>query len=361
MTQHEEIEPTPLARTSRARAWLLPALGVAIVLGGVVYLGRSAMDTTTPAQTLAPTHLPPPVVAFGPGPRASSPSPPDDHPQPTPGVLPGSGSVNSPGGPPPFGARSAGQRYIDGLPTSFDGSPVNRVAEALRMSVGSSAFVAGWYHSTECRQDEIVCPISTISDDPAGSPRGATMIVTGTQFWLGGTGPRILQGTITQPSTCTSDDNLACSVWLYVDSIQWAGDEQTAADPTSTIGALASLSRTFPDVDFRPFLEATSCPVTWPSQTYLASVANVPRAESTSLPVRLVMLFPSTADRIAGERQIRTAAESLSSFDAANRCVGLSEGVGPDSWLARKNALILLGDNDAATIRQVRTAIAAAV
>lgn len=360
MTHNEELEPTPLGRTSRSRAWLLPALGVAIVLGGVVYLGRSAMDTVTPAHTLAPTQLPPPVIAFGPGPRASSPAAPDDHPQPTPSVLPGLGIVGAPGESAPFGARSAGQRYIDGLPTSFDGSPVNRVAEALRMSVGSSAFVAGWYHSTECQQGEIVCPISTISDDPAGSPRGASMIVTGTQFWLGGTGPRILQGTITQPSTCTFGDNLACSVWLDLDSIQWAGDEQTAADPTSTIGALSSLSQTFPDVDFRPFLEATSCPVAWPSQTYLASAANVPRAESTSLPVRLVMLFPSTADRIAGERQIRSAAESLSSFDAANRCVGLSEGVSPDSWLARKNVLILLGDNDAAANSQVRTALAAA-
>ena len=352
MTHDEEIEPTPLARTSRSRAWLLPALGVAIVLGGVVYLGRSGNDSQRPASTTTPA----PIVALGPG---HTPAPfVDDQPPP---VMPGLEVVAPPAGPPHgFGARSDGQRYIDGLPTSFDGSPVNRVAEALRMSVGSSAFVAGWYHSTECRQADSVCPISTISDDPAGSPRGASMIVTGTQFWLGGTGPRILQGTITQPSTCTSDDNLACSVWLDVDSIQWAGDEQTAANPTSTIGATAALSRTFPDLDFGPFLEATSCPVVWPSQTYLASVASVPRAQSTSLPVRLVMLFPSTADRVAGERQIRSAAESLSSFDAANRCVGLSEGVGPDSWLARRNVLILLGDNDAATTKRVRSAIAAA-
>ena len=333
---------------------------MAIVLGGVVYLGRSAMDGTTPAQTLPPTaQLLPPVSVLGPGPLASPASPPDDHTQPVLGVMPGLGIGSSPGGPAPFGSRSAAQRYIDGLPTSFDGNLVNRVSEALRMSVGTPAFVAGWYHSRECRPDEIVCPMATISDDPAGSPRDPAMIVTGSQFWLGGSGPRILQGTITRPSTCTTDDNLACSVWLDVDSIQWAGDDQTAADPISTIGALSSLARTFPDVDLRPFLEASSCPVTWPPQAYLASAADVPRAESTSLPVRLVMLFSSTNDRIAGERQIRRVAESLASSDAANRCVGLSDGVSPDSWLAHRNVLVLLGDGDAAVTRQVRAALAA--
>jgi len=354
MKQDDVVDPTPLERTARSRAWLLPALGVAIVLGGVIYLGRSGIDSPRPTLT-----TPAPIVAVGPGPTPSASA--YEQPVPTAIVLPEPQPETSPAGlVSAFGQRSGGLRFVDGLPTSYDGRPVLRVEDALALPAGAMVLVGGWYHSTLCQADSTVCPSATLSDDPAGSPRGKSMIVTGTPFWMGDRGPRILQGTTTQTSSCPIHDNLACSLWLEADSIIWTGDPLTAADPLSSISTLGSLSHAFPDMDFQPFLEATSCPVSWPSQTYLASVASVSRAATTSLPVRLVMLFPSTVERIDAGRDIQRAAESLSSFDAANRCVGLSAGVSADSWLARKNVLILLGDNDAAITQQVRAALSAA-
>ena len=354
---NEEIEPTPLARTSRSRAWLLPALGVAIVLGGVVYLGRSGNDSPRPPLPTPPA----PIVAVGPGPTPAPSAAGQPTRTPPPGA-PGGGISAPPGGAPAssFRERPDGLRFVDGLPTSYDGTPVLRVQDALSLPAGATVLVAGWYHSTLCTADQMVCPSATLSDDPAGSPRGKSMIVTGTQFWMGDHGPRIVQGTTTQTSSCPTHDNLACSLWLDAENIVWTGDALTDAEPLSSISTLSTLSHAFPDMDFQPFQEATSCPVSWPSQTYLASQANVSRADTTTLPVRLVMLFSSTVERIDTGRDIRSAAESMSSFDAANRCVGLSAGVSADSWLARKNVLILLGDNDAAVTQQVRTALAAA-
>ena len=357
MTHNQEPEPTALARTSRSRAWLLPALGVAIVLGGVVYLGRSGNDNPRPPLPTTPA----PIVALGPG-QTAAPSLGDQEIVTPPPGAPGGGISAPPVGGPAssFRERPDGLRFVDGLPTSYEGTPVLRVQDALSLPAGESVFVAGWYHSTLCQADQLVCPSATLSDDPAGSPRGKSMIVTGTQFWMGDHGPRIVQGTTTQTSSCPIHDNLACSLWLNAENIVWTGDPLTDADPLSSISTLSSLSQAFPDMDFQPFQEATSCPVSWPSQTYLATQANVSRADTTTLPVRLVMLFSSTVERIDTGRDIQSVAESLSSFDAANRCVGLSAGVSADSWLARKNVLILLGDNDAAATKQVRTALAAA-
>jgi hypothetical protein len=353
MKQDDVVDPTPLERTARSRAWLLPALGVAIVLGGVIYLGRSGIDSPRPTLMTTPA----PIVALGPTPSASA----YEQPVPTAIVLPEPQPETGPAGlVSEFGQRSGGLRFVDGLPTSYDGTPVLRVADALRLPAGTAVLVGGWYHSTPCHVDSLACASPTLSDDPAGSPRRASMIVTGTQLWLGELGPRILQGTTTQTSSCPTHDNLACSLWLDAASMVWTGDPLTDADPLAPISILGSLSHAFPDMDFQPFLEATSCPVSWPSQTYLATVASVSRAATTSLPVRLVMLFPSTVERIDTGRDIQLAAENLSSFDAANRCVGLSAGVSADSWLARKNVLVLLGDNDAAVTQEVRTALAAA-
>jgi hypothetical protein len=253
-----------------------------------------------------------------------------------------------------FAERVGGLRYVDGLPTSYNGQPAVRVEDALKLPAGQSLLVAGWYSSQLCEPDSMYCLEATLSDNPAGSAADASMMVTGTQFWSGDTGPRILEGTTTR--VCSRPNDPACAIRLDVADTVWMGDPLTDADPLSTVSLLKAFSGgLFTGIEFKPFEESTSCPLQWPSQAYRATSPAVSRADLGSLPVDLVVIFPDTVDRIDGQGPIEQAAQNISTSDAALRCVGIAQPVGPESWVARDNVLILLGDDSSDVTQQVRT------
>jgi hypothetical protein len=226
------------------------------------------------------------------------------------------------------------------------------------LPTGTIALVGGWYYGPDCQGvfRPGPCPVSTISDVPSGSPRIASLTL---DSHATGSGARVFRAQTEVDPGCVLSSR-GCLPRLHVIDNLWSGDQATITHPIGAQSLLGALAIGFPSLDYQSFLEATSCPVPWPVQTYLVSVSNQPRANAPSLDVRLVLLFDSTAERKSAAASIKDAAQALSSFDASNRCVSIPGGVGPGGWVARDNALVLLGSGDPGVLTIVDAALTAA-
>jgi hypothetical protein len=329
----------PLARTSPTRSWLWPAVALTVVLGVVIGVGRLGM-----AQDAAPSSAPAPTLAAAVNlPNASLVTVPRESPAqvatPAPAAEPAMPRIG-----PPIAERRNGQRFVDGIPTSIAQTPVLRVRDVAALPLGTIALVGGWYYGPDCHTvfRPGPCPASTISDVPSGSPRIASLAL---DSHATGSGARVFRAQTEIDPGCLFSSH-GCLPRLHVIDNLWSGDEGTTTAPIAAQSLLGGLALGFPSLDFQSFLEATSCPVPWPVQTYLGSISNQPRASAPFLDVRLVLLFDSTAERKSAAQGIKDSAQALTSFDASNRCVSIPGGVGPGGWLARDNVLILLGSND---------------
>ena len=343
----------PLTRTSPSRTWLWPAVAVAVVLGVVVGVGRLGMtQEATPSLAPAPTlvaavNLPSTLPVTGP---TQVPVPVTT---PAPAAKPLLPLIG-----PAIAERWNQQRFVDGIPTSIAHTPVLRVRDAAALPMGTIALVGGWYYGPDCHGvfRPGPCPSSTISDVPSGSPRIASLAL---DSHATGSGARVFRAQTEIDPGCVFSSG-GCLPRLHVIDNLWSGDEATITAPIGAQSLLGALAIGFPSLDFQSFLEATSCPVPWPVQTYLVSVSSQPRAGAPELDVRLVLLFDSTAQRRSAAQGIKDAAQALSSFDASNRCVSIPGGVGPGGWVARGNALILLGSTEPGVLSIVDAALTVA-
>ncbi len=257
----------------------------------------------------------------------------------------------------PVGIRSDSDTYDDGIPAVWEGEPVLRARDAAALPNGSVALVAGWTRRTGCSGEEGGQCSALLSDVPFHSPRTAALVLGGAADYDYREGPRIYRASVQLDPGCTFSAFDACLPMLDVGSALWEGDEQTATGPVSADALLEALAMRFPALDFRAFEEASSCPVTWPMQSYLASRADVPRALSPSLPIRLVVVYPDVSELLSASFDLRTSAAAMTPFDASNRCVSIPGGVDNAAWVVRDNAMILLGPDDAA----VRATVSAAI
>ena len=122
---------------------------------------------------------------------------------------------------------------------------------------------------------------------------------------------------------------------------------------------LADLSAKFPNLQFKAFEESGYCPVTWPFQSYVVSSPDVPRAMWVSLPVRLIVIYPTDEALATDGVANRAAAANMSAFDASNRCVSIPGGVNDNAWVVRDNAMVLTAIDDPGTRTAVRTLLSA--
>lgn len=348
---HPVSEPqppdAPLTRTTRSRSWLVPTMAVVVVLVTVVVVGRLGQVSTPPGATPAPS-----AAAFRPtvrpvGPRASLTV------VRRPVYPSAAGLIGA-----PIGIQFEGERYDDGVPAVFEGDPVIRVRDAATLAVGYVALVGGWARRAPCPSGEGANPcLALLSDVPFGSPRVAELALGGQAAFDYRSGPRVFRATVQADPSCTFSAFDACLPRLIVGRPLWEGDEQTSTAPLAVPALLGDLASRFPTLDFQPFEEATSCPVVWPVQSYLVSQRDVSRAESPSLPVHLVVVFPGPDDLAAQAPAMRQAAARMTSFEASNRCVAVPGGIDDDGSLVRDNVMVLLGSADDDVRAQVNAAL----
>jgi len=312
--------------TSRSRSWLWPAAALVVILVVVVVIGRLGQ---TPGESLP----------------ASSPAPPRAVvPQRSLTIVANPGASSSSGLPSyRIGIRSDGQRYDDGIPATLDGDQVVRVRDAAALPTGSTVLVAGWAQSQPCMNMGLgsQCPL-VLSDAPFVSDATVSLQMSGQAAYDSNEGPSIFQATV-QASDCSAGSTGVCLPELNVGDALWTGDAETNTGPIASGRLLAVLSADNFQLDFKPFEESGYCPLNWPFQSYIVSSPTVPRAEWPSLPIRLVVVY-SSPDALASDGAAnRTAAASMSAFDASNRCVSIPGGVNDAAWVAFDNAMVLTG------------------
>jgi len=323
--------------TSRSRSWLWPAAALIVILVVVVVIGRLGQ---TPGESL-PASSPAPARAVVPE-RSLT-------------IVANPGASSSSGLPSyRIGIRSDGQRYDDGIPATLDGNQVVRVRDTAGLPIGSTVLVAGWALSQPCMKMGVgsQCPL-VLSDAPFLSDATVSLQMSGQAAFNSDHGPRIFQATV-QPGDCSAAPTAACGPSLNVGDPLWTGDALTNTGPITPGPLLEVLSVDNLNLDFKPFEESGYCPLNWPYQSYIVSSPSVPRAEWASLPIRLVVVYAS-ADALASDGAAnRTAAASMSAFDASNRCVSIPGGVNDAAWVAFDNAMVLTGYDDAGIRVQIR-------
>ena len=254
----------------------------------------------------------------------------------------------------PVGLRDGSDRFDDGIPAIVDGRPVLRVREAAALPIGSDVMVGGWFSRFACLApaQSLSCPF-VLSDLPYVSARAAVVALGGMVDFDPGRGARVFEATVASDRACTFTAMGECRPRLAITDVKWTGDRQTETSPYRPTELLDGLAGNFPTIDFQAFVEASSCPVAWPAQSYVASSADVPRVEWQALDVRLVLAFPTQDDRLAAEPDLRASVAAMTPFDASNRCVAIPGGVDYAAWMVRQNVMILLGPAD----QDVRVAV----
>lgn len=133
-----------------------------------------------------------------------------------------------------------------------------------------------------------------------------------------------------------------------------------ATAPIQADRLLGGLAASFPHAQFERFHDDSRCPIQWPAETYLTVFPDGADAASTQW-VRLVLVYPSTADRIAAQAGVRS---------------GLEGGLRPESPLAfcrerlpllaggtlvvgRENAIVVMTVNERAELEVERVLLAA--
>ncbi len=335
---------TPLTRTFRARSWVVPTVGLVAIVAAVVVLGNLGKE---PAASNHPTS-----VAAAATQRPIVPARSLTVVQ-RPFGSAAAGLIGS-----PIGLRLEGDSYVDGIPAVIDGNQVVRVRDAAALPIGAAVLVGGWAQRSACpggATAPVSCGRASLSDIPSRSPRVATLLLAGQADFDYGQGPRVYIASIENDPSCAFSAKEACLPRLDVGDPVWQGDDKTAAAPFAPETLISDLGAQFPALDIRPFEEATPCPVHWPVQSYAVSSAIVPRAQWIGLPVRLVVIYPSTNDLVLDGPSTRAAAAQMSAFDASNRCVSIPGGVNNNAWIVRDNVMLLLGAQDDSVRGQVNS------
>jgi hypothetical protein len=355
-SEHHRLDPDvtgwTMARTAQSRSWLWPALAVVVILAVAIGVGRLGQTPVPPQASqraaavtlLAPTRRPDSATA-------------SLTIRLRPVYAAGTKLIG-----PPMGVRTDTDRFDDGILAELDGEPVVRVRDAAALPMGSVALVGGWQSRSPCQSGVAAGPcVALLSDVPFRSARTAALVLGGQASFDITQGPRIFRATIEPDPNCTMSAFDNCLAQLVVGGALWQGDEQTTTGPIDSAQLLGGIASRFPTYNVQAFTEASSCPVSWPVQSYLLSDPNVPRVQWTSLEVRLVVLYPTTQDRVASEPALRRAAAALTPFDAYNRCVAIPGGVDDNAWVVRDNAMILLGSDDPGVRATIDAALSNAV
>jgi hypothetical protein len=335
-----------LERARGGAAWRVAVLITGVTLATIVGLARLGTPTTSAIQTpLAP------IVRIAQASPPPSPAPPSVALPPSVAVL-----VHAIGR--PIARSLDGLRYADGIPTDVDGQSVYRVRDALLAGIGKTVLVGGWYYPRDCNPilRKGLCAPGSISDSPSGSADTDTMFVD--QGVAAASGAMVVRATIEVGSRCSVAGADLCLPSLHVLGQAWGGDAETEAGPLSVTAVMGSLAVAFPDLDLQPLTAEPGCPISWPSQTYVAAAQSPRRLAGP--PVQAALLFPTTEARVAAERAIRrTVRRSAGQLD--EQCAGLGTALAADArWHGYENALLLLGGSNAANDSRIDAAFAIA-
>lgn len=298
--------------------WRLAAIVLGVLLTGVIVAGRLGMDELTGS-------LPSP----GPSPTTSAASPvPSPSPPPSASPQP---SAEAPS-PPLVDAAPSVARYPDGLPTSIAGERVHRLDGALDRARERAVLVGGWYVGPECRWPSRC--VRQLADSPSTPAFGGDSVA------LAGLeevprGPYVLR--VTRNDDCAASTDAECYPVLEVHDVAWRGDLFTRAGPVQPGPLLGALKFAFPELRAEPFQDLARCPVEWPPQTY----------RSTTGGPRMIVIFPSVADRLALERAIRTNWPQPASYPGA-QCLDqfMDRGV-PAGWISEDNVMVWVSQDPA--------------
>ena len=244
-----------------------------------------------------------------------------------------------------------GALYADGIPTTFRGRPVIRVGSVAYLPTGTSVLVAGWYRPLDCASvlDGFWCSPGALVDLPAGSSR--TDAVALDRGLGNAAGPRILRATVSPNANCILDGGSYCPSTLTVKRVVWSGSRFTHAAPIDPVLLLSELNQSFPYVDFMPLGVEADCRATLPGQAYAARpIVGLGPESGLSLPVSVVLLFPSSAARRDAQPSVLAACPAIAG--------GLVD-VPKWTWIARRNVMLL--STDRASLRQVQAAVEAAL
>jgi hypothetical protein len=352
--------PVELDRPPGSRVgWRLAVVALAGVLVGLVALssvnsGTSPVHEPPPSTSAAPVAVatvagsrPVPSPTSRPGPATSSPAPATPVGSPTPAGDQNLGLADE--------VTADGSRYVDGIPTSIDGSHVDRLGSIRNLPVGSSVLVGGWYQPPGCGPllATLWCAPGVLADLPGGSSRIPELILD--QGLGGAAGARIISATLDLDATCMLDARPACPPELDVDRVLWSGDDATLTAPIDPFSLLSELTKRFPYADFAPLGGDSRCAAVLPFQAYTAvPIAGlVPRTE-LPLPATVVALFPSTAARRRAESSVRNA------YSCPAIAMGRVSGSGP-TWIIKSNVMVLsYGQQPASPVAEALAAAAAA-
>lgn len=315
-----------LERPRGARGWRLSAAAVALVLIGVVLTGRLGMEPVPAPGPTPPREAPTAVAASSPTPAAPG--------TPGPGRSPAPRAGSSPR-PPDIGPLPIAPRYIDGIPTSIGGERVLRLGEAVALGREDSFLVGGWYSGPDCEgiNGGGLCPNSRLGDNPADVrwPDGGIQL---TSLVEEATGARVLRVHINWHVCGT----VYCPATLAVEEVVWSGDIHTTTTPIEVVPLRSALRVAFQGYEAVPYGDLAECPVPWPPQSFRA----------TGDGPRMVLIFPTTQDRLDAQAAIR-AGRSLLLAELGGECLdvgGRSRGSG--RWLARDNVMMLVPNTEPA-------------
>jgi hypothetical protein len=338
--RREDRPERPLGQpVGRRGSWRLPALVVAAVLGLIVVVARLDMS---------------------PGDVASGPTEPTASPAATRTARPLNGPLASPRplplatAAPPVRVAGHGRRYGDGIPGIVGGEPVRRLPDVAETELGRPLVVGGWYRTTDCDLSGYgwTCLPELFADNPATLLFPPTEAVRLISSDLSGSGPAVVRGRLTEgdcssPGWSDEPDPARCPRELTVSEVLWQGDRLTEAGPIEVVPLMATLAAAFPD--FRPtgVIRMADCQEPWPAQTY----------RSTSSPIRVVALLPSSADATADAESLTTTGTAMLRLD----CGGGPVQANPFVWLGNENALLLVNAGVPHAVELARGALAGAL
>ncbi|CAN5853477.1 hypothetical protein BH24CHL6_BH24CHL6_14780 [soil metagenome] len=324
-TDSEQPVLTRLERPGAGRAggWRLAAGALAVLLVGVVAVGRLGMEEAAAPE---PSPRTSPLAVVSPSPSEPSATPePQRSPEPT----------RRPTLPPSADGAPDVPRHLDGLPTSIGGEKVYRLAAALERAGQRAILVGGWYMGPECARlgHAGACPNARISDSPATvAQRSHSVTVTGAVEV--GSGPRVLRVRFVPDCTAEQEN---CRPTLESLEVVWRGDLFTNAARVEPQALLSSLKYAFADMWPEPFRDLARCSVAWPPQTY-RSVSGGPR---------MTLVFPTTEDRLAAEAHI-VANWPRPSEDTGGQCLDqYMAQPEPAGWISEDNVMLWVSQDDA--------------
>jgi hypothetical protein len=334
--------------------WRLPALAVAVLLGGLVVIARLGMhETIRPTQTVIPTTSPAELAEATPAP---TPVPTPTEPLVVLTTIPGPDIQFLD----PTAFTSAYNpwpgRFADGIPSVIGGEQVHRVNETLNLAINSttgdsgSILIGGWYEAPQALAQgcgpprmQQACPGGNIADSPLQlGEQGVLVDGAGAQ----GSGPIVIRGVAHTRCATPIGDRLVyfCLYAIRTEAVVWQGDAFTATGPISVMPLLTDLGNRIGDFDPQPYHDQPSCLLPRPTQAY----------RSTGK-VGLVFVFRSTDERVAGATALLNGPPY---GDIGSGCDKRPPLDGKAGWISVDNVIIRVDRVNGAVGDAVRSVLA---